>query len=73
MSNNIYYCYSMNQKEFIELFGLKSLDNKPLIHPLTNKKYFRFDRNSELLEKALFRWKQNKIDAINLIKNKNNK
>ena len=64
----IFYCYSIPLKEFLSEKNILPLDNNPKINSNSNKKYWEFQKG-ETLDKALSIWKDNKIKAINYIKN----
>ena len=64
----IFYCYSIPLKEFLIGNNIKPLDDNHKINPKSNKKYWEF-KKCELLDSVLEIWKNNKIKAINYIKN----
>jgi hypothetical protein len=64
----IFYCYSIPVKEFLKDNNIFPLNDEPKINPSSNKNYWEFIKGQEL-DNALNVWKQNKIKAINYIKN----
>ena len=55
--NKYYYCYSYNQKKYLLENGEFCIIKG--IHPVTQKKYWVFERN-EKLNKLLDKWQSNK-------------
>lgn len=63
-----FYCYSIPLKEFLSDKNILPLSDEPKVNPSSNKKYWEF-KKGEPLDVALAIWKDNKIKAINYIKN----
>lgn len=64
----IFYCYSIPLKEFLSDRNILPLSEEFKVNPSSNKSYWEF-KKGELLDGALAIWKDNKIKAINYIKN----
>lgn len=55
-----FHCYSFPLKEFLRNNAIEYIVSG--IHPITNKKYWVFERDNESkLDKLLNQWKLNKI------------
>lgn len=65
----IFYCYSIPLKEYLETNGISPINKNYKINPNSGKKYWEFQKGEEL-DYYLSIWKDNKIKAIQLLKNK---
>lgn len=65
----IFYCYSVPLKSFLKERGIFPLDEEAKINPNSGKFYWEYKKGS-ILDKNLSIWKENKMKAIQLLKNK---
>lgn len=65
----VFYCYSIPLKEYLESNNILPINKEYETNPNSGKKYWRFQKG-EQLDYYLSIWKNNKIKAIQLLKNK---
>ena len=65
----IFYCYSIPLKKYLESKNILPINEDFEINPHSGKKYWKFQKGDKL-DHYLSIWKDNKIKAIKLLKNK---